>query len=42
MATKKLQAFHPGDILKLEFLEPLGLGTFKLAKELGVAVLTVN
>lgn len=27
---------HPGRVLKLEFLEPLGLTPYKLAKEIGV------
>jgi addiction module HigA family antidote len=42
MARKKLKAVHPGDILLREFMEPLGLSSYKLAKELGVSVPTVN
>jgi addiction module HigA family antidote len=29
-------AIHPGDILKTEFMEPLGLTSYRVAKELGV------
>jgi addiction module HigA family antidote len=29
-------AIHPGDILFTEFLEPMGLTSYRLAKELGV------
>jgi addiction module HigA family antidote len=42
MAGKKLKAVHPGDILLREFMEPLELSSYKLAKELGVSVPTVN
>ena len=27
---------HPGDILRNDFLEPLGITSYRLAKELGV------
>jgi antitoxin HigA-1 len=42
MATKKLRAVHPGDILRHDFMEPLGLSAYRLAKELGVTAPTVN
>ena len=29
-------AIHPGDILLTEFLQPMGLSAYRLAKELGV------
>lgn len=32
-----LPNIHPGEILKLEFLEPLGITPYKLAKDLGLA-----
>jgi addiction module HigA family antidote len=36
MATKnKLFAVHPGEILKTEFMEPLGVSAYVLAKALG-------
>ena len=42
MAMKKLKPVHPGDILVHDFMEPLGLSSYKLAKELSVSVPTVN
>jgi addiction module HigA family antidote len=42
MATKKLRPVHPGDILRNDFLEPLGLTAYRLAKELGVSRPTVT
>jgi antitoxin HigA-1 len=42
MATKKLRPVHPGDILRHDFMEPLNLSAYKLAKELGVSIPTVN
>lgn len=42
MAPKRLQPVHPGDILARDFMEPLELSAYRLAKELGVSVPTVN
>jgi antitoxin HigA-1 len=42
MATKKLRPVHPGDILKNDFLEPLEITPYRLAKELGVSRPTIN
>ena len=42
MATRKLKPVHPGDILAHDFMGPLGLSAYKLAKELGVSTPTVN
>jgi addiction module HigA family antidote len=33
---------HPGEILRYEFLEPLGLSQVELARDLGVPVQRVN
>lgn len=33
---KKLPNIHPGEILEEEFLKPLGISPYKLAKEIGV------
>lgn len=36
-ATKqKLQNIHPGEVLREEFLLPLGISQYRLAKEIGV------
>ncbi len=42
MATKKLRPVHPGDILLHDFMQPLKLSSYKVAKELGVTAPTVN
>jgi antitoxin HigA-1 len=42
MATKRLRPVHPGDILLHDFMQPLKLSSYKLAKELGVTAPTVN
>jgi addiction module HigA family antidote len=33
---KKLKPIHPGEILAEEFLKPLGISNYRLAKEIGV------
>ncbi|SNS27435.1 plasmid maintenance system antidote protein, XRE family [Granulicella rosea] len=35
-------AIHPGEILQTEFMQPLGLTAYRLAKELGVPGPRVN
>lgn len=40
--TTKLKATHPGRILATEFMAPIGLTPYRLAKELGAAAPTVN
>ena len=35
-------AIHPGEILQSEFMEPLGLTSYRLAKELGVPLPRVH
>lgn len=40
--TGKLKAVHPGRILATEFMTPIGLTPYRLAKELGAAAPTVN
>ncbi len=35
MTAKKLQPVQPGDILKNDFLKPLDITPYRLAKELG-------
>lgn len=40
--TKRLAPVHPGEILLLEFLEPLGLSQYRLAKELKVPPRRIN
>jgi addiction module HigA family antidote len=42
MATKKNFAIHPGEILREEFMKPLGLTAYQLAKELHVSIPRVS
>ena len=42
MASKKLKLTHPGKILRLEFMEPVGLSAYALAKALDVPLPRVN
>ena len=42
MAAKKLPPVHPGEILFLEFLEPLGLSQYRLAKDINVSPRRIN
>lgn len=36
MRKKLLPPIHPGEILREEFLKPLGISQYRLAKEIGV------
>jgi len=36
MKNKKLAPIHPGEILIEEFLKPLGLSQYRLAKDISV------
>ncbi|HEX4645597.1 MAG TPA: HigA family addiction module antitoxin [Verrucomicrobiae bacterium] len=42
MKTKKLPPIHPGEILLHDFMEPLGLSQYALAKALGVTPMRVS
>lgn len=42
MATRKLKLAHPGKILREEFMEPIGLSAYALAKALDVPLPRVN
>jgi addiction module HigA family antidote len=35
LKTKKVFAVHPGEILKTEFMEPMGISAYALAKAIG-------
>lgn len=38
----KIFAIHPGEILRTEFLEPIGLSVYRLAKEIEVPLPRIN
>lgn len=42
MARKKLPPIHPGEILDLEFLKPLGVSQYRLAKDISVPPRRIN
>ena len=42
MAARKLKLTHPGKILREEFMEPIGLSAYALAKALDVPLPRVN
>ena len=42
MAARKLKLSHPGKILREEFMEPIGLSAYALAKALDVPLPRVN
>lgn len=42
MTTKRLKLAHPGKILREEFIEPVGLTAYALAKALDVPLPRVN
>lgn len=42
MATSKLTPVHPGEVLFEEFLEPMGLSQYRLAKDISVPPRRIN
>jgi addiction module HigA family antidote len=42
MAGKRPKLVHPGEILLRNFMRPLGLSSYGLARALGVSIPTVN
>ncbi len=42
MKGKKLQPIHPGEILMNEFLEPMGISQYRLAKDINVPPRRIN
>src|SRR5947208_4007168 len=35
--TRKLKPVHPGEVLRFDFLEPMGISVYRLSKETGVS-----
>ncbi len=42
MTPKKLPPVHPGEILMEEFLEPMGISQYRLAKDISVPPRRIN
>lgn len=36
MNRRKLKPVHPGEVLRLDFLDPLGITAYRLSKEIGI------
>ncbi|MBN1361651.1 MAG: HigA family addiction module antidote protein [Sedimentisphaerales bacterium] len=42
MTTRRLAPIHPGEILLEEFLKPMGLSQYRLAKDISVPARRIN
>ncbi len=42
MPERKLDPIHPGEILLEEFLKPMGISQYRLAKDIGVPARRIN
>ena len=42
MSTDKLAPVHPGEVLREEFLDPMGISHYRLATDIGVAPGRIN
>ena len=42
MANEKLSPIHPGEILLEEFLKPMGISQYRLAKDINVPARRIN
>ena len=42
MTKRDFPPVHPGEILKVEFLEPMGISQYRLAKDIGVTPRRIN
>mgnify|MGYP001820649564 CR=1 FL=1 len=42
MPTKKLAPVHPGEVLLEEFLQPMGISQYRLAKDISVSPRRIN
>lgn len=42
MTKRDFPPIHPGEVLLTEFLEPMGISQYRLAKDIGVAPRRVN
>ena len=42
MSARRLQPIHPGEILREEFLEPMGISQYRLAQDISVDPRRIN
>jgi len=40
--TRRMEPIHPGEILLKEYLEPMGISQYRLAKDIGVPPIRIN
>jgi addiction module HigA family antidote len=40
--SSRLKPVHPGDVLREDFMKPLGLSAYKVAKAIGVAPIQIS
>ena len=42
MTMKKMEPIHPGEVLREEFLDPMGISQYRLAKDTSVPARRIN
>ena len=42
MTNRKIDSIHPGEILKEEFLDPMGISQYRIAKDINVPPRRIN
>lgn len=42
LMSSRLKPVHPGDVLREDFMKPLGLSAYKVAKAIGVAPIQIS
>lgn len=40
--ARKLKPIHPGEVLRLDFLEPMGISAYRLSRETGISAQQVG
>jgi len=40
--AKRIDPIHPGEVLKEDFMEPLGVTAYRLAKDVGVTAIRIG
>ena len=40
--AKRIQPIHPGEVLKADFMAPLGVSAYRLAKDVGVTAMRIG
>ena len=40
--AKRIRPIHPGEVLKADFMAPLGVSAYRLAKDVGVTAMRIG